>query len=101
VRPRHHGGEGVCWGELTALCQTSGWILGRGKEGEKGEKREMGEYLYPFAFQRKGKETEVNLRRKGEGDIGEGGRTKGKEKERRNGEWGRERDEFCVVVIFP
>ena len=57
----------------------------------------MGLYLYPFAFQRKGKETEVNLGRKGEGDIGEGGRTKGKEKERRNGEGRREGDEFVLL----
>jgi len=53
---------------------------------------------FPFAFRRKGKETEVNLGRKGGWDIGKGGRRKGKGKKK----WGRGRegDEFCAVVIL-
>jgi len=44
-------------------------------------------------------EERKNEGRKGEGDKGEGRWKKGKGKER--GKWkGREREEFCAVVIF-
>jgi len=63
-------------GELTALPQTHGWILGRERKGQKEGERE-----------REGKE------RTKRGVGTEGGKGKG-EKEK-------ERGEFRAVVIFP
>jgi len=61
-------------GELTALHRPPGWVLGRGMEGEKGEKREM-----------EGKESVGGERneRKVEGDKGVERGKKGKERKGR------------------
>jgi len=90
-------------GELAALPRPPGWILGRGKKGEKGgEKERLG--IRKGEGERKRKEKEVTGKRREEKKKGTKERTGGERKMERKEEKekrGRERDEFCAVVIFP